>query len=581
MRVCRGKKSSKMKTYIRYVYLSVAIVFFFPVVLYGQHFRLDPEEMEKMHHEVPEDAYLPNKYNNQKTTPAFKYQYRNTKTTQLTGSTIFTNQVNVSATGQNITDDAANEPNIAINPLNPNEIVIGWRQFDNVSSNFRQAGWAYSSDAGQTWTFPGVIDPGIFRSDPVLDYDLNGNFYYNSLTVNGNQYPCKVFESTDGGISWNNGVDIGGGDKAWMTIDRTGGVDNGNIYSTWTQMYSFCGPHNFTRSSTGGSTFESCISVAGFPMWGTMAVGINGALFIGGTEMLAPDTIVIAKSPNAKVPGSTINWNTPVAIGLNGYISGNTTINPAGLLGQVNIDIDRSSGPGSGNTYIAVSAAPFTGDPGDVLFMKSTNGGTIWSAPQKINDDTSTLNTQWFATMSVAPNGRIDIVWLDTRDNPGSDNSALYYSYSVDQGTTWSANEIMSLSFDPHIGYPNQDKMGDYFDMISDNNGAHLAWANTFNGEEDVYYSHIVPSILTGKDEISLNSSFSIYPNPFSDKINVTTKSNELVEVNFNDVTGRKILNQSFIKSTSINTEQLAKGIYIYEVRNKNGVFKKGKVVKE
>jgi hypothetical protein len=45
-------------------------------------------------------------------------------------------------------------------------------------------------------------------------------------------------------------------------------------------------------------------------------------------------------------------------------------------------------------------------------------------------------------------------------------------------------------------------------------------------------------------------------------------------------------LEQSFTKSTSINTEQLAKGIYLYEVRNnpdsyRDGVIKKGKVVKE
>jgi len=59
--------------------------------------------------------------------------------------------------------------------------------------------------------------------------------------------------------------------------------------------------------------------------------------------------------------------------------------------------------------------------------------------------------------MSVAPNGRIDAVWLDTRDaQPFGDSSALYYSYSIDQGTTWSVNEKLSDSFDPHVGYPNQ-----------------------------------------------------------------------------------------------------------------------------
>jgi len=46
--------------------------------------------------------------------------------------------------------------------------------------------------------------------------------------------------------------------------------------------------------------------------------------------------------------------------------------------------------------------------------------------------------------------------------------------------------------------------MGDYFDMYSDESGAHLAWAATFNGEQDVYYSLITPevsSISISQDE--------------------------------------------------------------------------------
>lgn len=41
---------------------------------------------------------------------------------------------------------------IAVDPLDGDTLVIGWRQFDNVSSNFRQAGWAYSRDGGPTWS---------------------------------------------------------------------------------------------------------------------------------------------------------------------------------------------------------------------------------------------------------------------------------------------------------------------------------------------------------------------------------------------------------------------------------------------
>lgn len=46
--------------------------------------------------------------------------------------------------------------------------------------------------------------------------------------------------------------------------------------------------------------------------------------------------------------------------------------------------------------------------------------------------------------MSVAPNGRIDVIWLDTRDNPGTYLSALYYSNSTD-GTALPSLRILAL----------------------------------------------------------------------------------------------------------------------------------------
>src|SRR6058998_2850645 len=57
---------------------------------------------------------------------------------------VFTSfQANVDANGNNILGDAANEPSISVDPTNLAKMTIAWRQFNNVISNFRQAGWAY------------------------------------------------------------------------------------------------------------------------------------------------------------------------------------------------------------------------------------------------------------------------------------------------------------------------------------------------------------------------------------------------------------------------------------------------------
>src|SRR6476646_11454058 len=90
-------------------------------------------------------------------------------------------QANVDAKGNNIVGDAANECSISVDPTNTSKMAIGWRQFDSVLSNFRQGGWGYTTDAGTTWTFPGVLEPGVFRSDPVLYSNETGTFFYLSL----------------------------------------------------------------------------------------------------------------------------------------------------------------------------------------------------------------------------------------------------------------------------------------------------------------------------------------------------------------------------------------------------------------
>ena len=75
-------------------------------------------------------------------------------------------QVNVDSAGENIPGDAANEPSLAVDRNNPNRIAIGWRQFDTIDS-YPEAGWGFSRDAGRSWT-AGVLEDGVFRSDPVL-----------------------------------------------------------------------------------------------------------------------------------------------------------------------------------------------------------------------------------------------------------------------------------------------------------------------------------------------------------------------------------------------------------------------------
>jgi len=399
-------------------------------------------------------------------------------------------QVNVDANGNNILDDAANEPSIAIDPGNPDRIVIGWRQFDSIQSSFRQAGYAYSHDGGLTWTFPGVLDPGVFRSDPVVQADADGNFYFYSLTSNG-KYTCHMFKSTDGGVLWTDPLYAYGGDKEWFSVDRTGGMGHGHIYCAWDHA-GCCEPYRFTRSIDGAASFEEPIELLGNPIWGTTDIGINGEFFASGVKQRNRGVFRLTRSSDAKNPGVTPTFDLTVDIDMGGrldYFLGRGP-NPGGLMGQVWVAVDHSNGPTRGNVYMLSSVNPWGDDPLDVIFARSTDNGRTWTGPRRVNDDPVGTNAwQWFGTIAVAPSsGRIDVIWNDTRNTGEDELSEMFYAYSTDAGETWSKNIPVTPVFDSHDGWPRQNKLGDYYDMISDELGPKIAYAATFNGEQDVYF---------------------------------------------------------------------------------------------
>jgi len=411
-------------------------------------------------------------------------------------------QVNVDASGNNIVGDAANEPSISVDPTDGSKIAIGWRQFDTWMSNFREAGVGYTTDAGITWHFLGPLENGVFRSDPVTNSDETGSFFYLSLLVNN--FCGDIWRSTNGGQSWALRSPNGGahsGDKEWFTIDRTPtSMGHGFQYQFWTEFFA-CDFGGFSRSIDGGATWQTPISIPNSPQWGTLDVAANGNLYIGGGD--SGSTFWCIRSSNAQNPAFTPTFDQITTVNMGGSLLFGGTVNPGGLIGQIFLAIDRSGTATNNNIYMVASVRPFGASNGaNVMFARSTDGGVTFSAPQRINDDPVNQNKwHWFGTLAVAPNGRIDSAWYDTRNAANNTDSQLFYSYSTDGGVTWSANVAASNAFNPLEGWPNQNKIGDYITIVSDNTGGDVAYSATFNfnpsrgqHEQDVYYVRVAPA---------------------------------------------------------------------------------------
>ncbi len=433
-----------------------------------------PTEAEPGHLEVPDQP------------PALVKAADTAPAVEVERDGVFSVQVNVTSGGANILGDAANEPSIAVDPTAPNRMAIGWRQFDDVSSNFRQAGRAFSDDGGRTWTFPGVLEPGVFRSDPVLASDRHGRLYYYSLR---SSLRCDIFVSDDGGRSWSGRIPAWGGDKEWLVVDDTGGPGDGNLYASWSTEGNPWGRRIFTRSVDRGASFSDPIVLEPAPVWGSMAVGPDGELYIGGNRDFDLTSFVVLRSTDAWDAEAEPSFDVFV-VDLGGSQRGQGLQNPQGLLGQVWIGVDRSDGPLRGTVYLVASVDPPGPDRMDVHLVRSTNGGETWSEPVRIHPDDRGAH-QWFATMSVAPGGRLDVVWIESLDAASPERGELTYASSEDGGYSWSTPVAVSPVFDSTVGWPQQNKMGDYFHMVSDDVGADLAWAATFNDEQDVYYTRL------------------------------------------------------------------------------------------
>jgi hypothetical protein len=108
-------------------------------------------------------------------------------------------------------------------------------------------------------------------------------------------------------------------------------------------------------------------------------------------------------------------------------------------------------------------------------------------------------------------------------------------------------------------------------------------------GYENPFVAKLMyPQIGESVPEISSSKEFILYPNPFEDKLTASPPAplqrrgeKEGFELTLFDVFGRVLLRRSFINSATINTEQLARGMYFYEIKDKDGVGARGKLVKQ
>ena len=328
-----------------------------------------------------------------------------------------------------------------------------------------------------------------------------------------------------------------------LAVDRTSGSDD-TVYVTFNLSRPELDPPNGAPttpmvgvSRDGGRTFAEPVNLADKVF---EATALRDQAFsavtttvpdpgVTTTSTTAPPAGSKAAQPNqaANFGGST--GRSSVNVGVDGegtayvlWLSGTSNISPSPPPGRF-----LSTSTDGGRTWTTIQAMPFGYENpsarmavsrdgvihivygrnprpelsgyGEIFHQASADAGRSWTEPVALtDDDPASLVGQYHPNVSVAPNGRVDAVWWDTRSDPGIRSNDVYYAYSTDDGKTWSRNErITDQSVDRRVGI-----WGANYDInsppavTSTNAYAMFGWDDTRNTTE--FYDPSVTSEFGG-----------------------------------------------------------------------------------
>jgi len=360
----------------------------------------------------------------------------------LVGASSPTRRTNVNVTRA---PGAQNEVSVAVSLTDPRNVVVAAHDYRN---GFKHLGTWASRDGGLSFRGGLHEELGAYRyqGDGALATDRFGVFYlaYIDHDLSGPNR-IAVARSFDGGSTWpevtavvdhprDDGVFE---DKPYLVVDDTGGPFDGTVYVTWVRVNEGVSRIMCARSLDGGRGFELPVRLDGrSPVTGPVpVVGPNGEVFVawraglvlrftassdGGASFRIATNLDSALPPPDHIPGAAYR------------------ISPFPTLA-----VDRSGGPHHGTLYLAWATWLNGGQGSDIMLRHSEDGGTQWSPPVRVSDDTNE-SVQFMPWMCVGGDGVVSIVFNDLRESPGTARFHTYFARSLDGGHSFEPNIRLS-----------------------------------------------------------------------------------------------------------------------------------------
>jgi len=413
--------------------------------------------------------------------------------------------------GSNV--DVSNEPgpqsetSIAINPSNPSQIVAG----SNEIFRLPMRGY-FSSDGGATWGGvdlplpPPLTNNGTdFGSDPSVAWDTHGNVFYayivvffssafnHGLGVAINGTEMAVARSSDGGRTWKAtffALQTGQSqfnDKPYVAVDdNPSSPHKDTVYVAWDRSAGSASTSNgvlVSRSTDGGQSFSSPVfasSTASGPKSDIGAdpfVGPDGTLFVAWHDV-QNNAIVEASSTDGGQSFGPTHTISPTRVAFDVAVPAQAS---RGALVYPACGADTSTGPNSGTLYCSWMDET-AANGADIFLSRSTDGGTAWSAPLRVNDDPAGVaNDQFNQWLAVDPSdGSVNVSWNDTRNDPAHLSTDIFYARSTNGGLSFGPNvQVTSApTNETCCGADLGNQYGDYEGIAALGGSVHPIWTD-------------------------------------------------------------------------------------------------------
>ncbi|MBN2728576.1 MAG: T9SS type A sorting domain-containing protein [Bacteroidales bacterium] len=488
------------------------------------------------------------------------------------------------------------EPYLSINPSNPQHMVVAWMGYLPFTNVFIKT--KVSFDAGQSWSTVNNIPHTNLANgsaDPSIEFDNLGNVFiayidYSSSIDSGAVY---VVKSTDGGLNWGTPVEIINAhsdigkypiDRPWISIDRSGGVNNGNIYIT-TMPPNVFGPllppyhPYFMVSTNSGSSFSpwqyldttNWLSGNLIPQpMPTNCVTSNGTFHAIYPSYLVSQSLyaryIIASTSDA---GNSFTYHTV----LNSSSGISDSLAKKGYL--------LRSNPADAN-HLAFFYLDLTYGDLDVFMKESFDEGVNWTNATRINDDPIANNRmQDLLWADFDADGDLVVSWRDRRngtDSTYTTSSEIWGAYRSKDSTNFSSNFQISDNITPYdtiLSFAGNDFM--CIKLIDDTLSA--AWGDTRNGKLNIWFQRMsVNGTILSISQISSENipDIKIYPNPSVSSITVEGEGiMKTVLLNQNGKVVSTHQNNSASENVMIDLGHLSSGIYFVQVTSSNGIITK------